>query len=160
MIAEKLKPLCDLLETALKAELEKQGHTATGKLRDSIKVTVSSYSEGVAIEGRAEVYGKYVDWGRRSGGKRVPIDALLAWIQVKGFAQGKQAVSLAWAIQYSIWKNGVPTNRDLSKTAFVTRTLQAQRDNIISGIREASNYFYQAELNNIIREIKDRYYGN
>jgi hypothetical protein len=152
LLAERLKPLIDYLESEIKAELVRQGHVATGKLRDQIKVAL----EGNTIVGAANeaFYAKYVDWGRRPGGKRVPIGALVAWIQIRGFAQGNNAVKMAWAIQYSIWKNGIPTNKDEGKTKFVTRTLERGKDKILTDVRSAVNYWFNVELTNIIRQVK------
>lgn len=161
-IEDKLRPLCDYLEKAIKTELEKQGHIATGKLRESIKVTLKRNVDGFTLEGKGSNIAKYVDWGRKAGGKRVPINALIAWIKVKGLASsGKSEVSLAWAIQYAIWKNGIPTNPALkdAKTQFVTRTLKGAKDRIKSDVRNASYYFYGIEIDNIIREVKEKYHA-
>lgn len=155
-VDKRLDPLCKWLETELKAELERQGHIATGALRESIRVAVSKTAGGAIIEGRGSKIAKYVDWGRKPGGRRVPIDALMGWIEVKGFATGDKAKSLAYAIQYSIWKNGIPTNKDQSKTAFVTRTLTGGKDKIMTDINAATKEFYTIELNNIIRDINEK----
>ena len=107
MFEEKIKQLCEFLEDEMRGRLTKQGHIATGKLRDSIKTTVRKAAYGYVIEGKSDGYGRYVDTGRRPGGKRVPISALLSWIEVKGFdLKGKQAIDVAWAIQTKIYQNG------------------------------------------------------
>lgn len=155
-LENKLRPLCDYLESEIKAELTRQGHVATGKLRDSIKVVLAQKGSNVTIEGHGANVAKYVDWGRRPGGKRVPIDALLAWLRLKGLSvAGKSQVQLAWAIQTSIWKNGIPTDHNQDKVGFVTRTLTGNRDRIKSDIEAACRDFYKFELNNIIREVKE-----
>jgi hypothetical protein len=64
------------------------------------------------IEGKSLLYGRYVDSGRRAGIKRVPIDALIGWIRVKGIPlNGRKERDLAYAIQLKIWKNGIPSNK-------------------------------------------------
>ena len=158
-IAIRLAPLCAYLEQELKAELTRQGHHATGKLAESIKAAVVKTATGNNIDAKGSAYAKYVDWGRKPGGRRVPINALIAWVEVKGLAQGKKAISLAWAIQYSIWKNGVPTNRDQSKTGFVTKMLAGNKDKIFTDVKKAVGDFYAIELNNIIREVKEKVYA-
>ena len=156
-ILKKLQPLCEFLEKEIKAELEKQGHIATGKLRDSIKVVVVQNATGFSIEGRGKDIAKYVDWGRKPGGKRVPIGALIAWIRVKGMAvTGKSEVQLAYMIQNAIWRNGIPTNHDQGKTRFVSRTLEGSKDRIRADVRDASIYFFGIELSNMIRNIKEQ----
>lgn len=160
-VKDKLAPLCDYLEGEIKAELEKQGHIATGNLRDSIKVVLAENEKGFSIEGRASSIAKYVDWGRKPGGRRVPVDALLAWIRVRGItATGMSERSLAWAIQHSIWKNGIPTDSSKKEThtKFVTRTLQGNRERIKNDIKEASEFFIGFEIDNMIMEIKSRVY--
>lgn len=154
-IEPRLQALALSLESSIKEELEHQGHIATGKLRDSIKISVQKTINGAIIEGRGSIVGRYVDWGRRSGGRRVPIQALLEWIRIKGLAVGKSEIQLAWAIQTNIHKHGIPTDRDQGKTQFITRTLAGQKDKILSDIREASYYFYGVQLSNIIREVKE-----
>ncbi len=149
---EKLLPLAEYLEAEIKLELQRQGHIATGKLYDSIKVAVEKDS----IVGAANdaFYAKYVDWGRKPGGKRVPIQALIAWVQVKGLASGDKAISLAWAIQYSIWRNGVPTDRDEKKKMFVTRPLKDNSEKIKTTVSEAYYNQFSVEITNLIRSVK------
>jgi hypothetical protein len=154
-ITVKLEPLCRYLEEELRKELTAQGHIATGNLLASIKVEVQKTVTGNEISGYGNKYARYVDTGRKPGGRRVPIDALIAWVQVKGLASGKKAISLAWAIQASIFKNGVPTNRDVSKTMFVTRTLKNTKTKVSGDIKEIVYAFYTAELTNIIRNVKE-----
>lgn len=90
----------------LKAELEAQGHRASGKLIDSMNYKIN----GETIEFYAEDYAKFVDSGRNAGAKRVPIDALMQWIEQKGIASGDVEVKkIAYAIQQTIFKEGSPT---------------------------------------------------
>jgi hypothetical protein len=151
-LEEKLAPLMDYLETEIKGELERQGHIATGKLRDQIKV----YLTGNTIVGTAgeAFYAKYVDWGRRPGGKRVPIQALINWIEIKGLAHGNKAIQMAWAVQYAIWKNGVPTDKNEGKKMFVTNVLERSREKIFNDIKNAIGFYFNAEIENIIRQVK------
>jgi len=65
-------------------------------------------------------YGKYVISGRKKFAKKVPISALLKWLKKIGL-QGRNKRgrfishnSLAFAIQTSIWKNGI-RGRDFIK---------------------------------------------
>jgi hypothetical protein len=152
LFEEKLQPLAEFLEEEIKAELQQQGHVATGKLYDSIKVAVEKDS----IVGAANdaFYAKYVDWGRKPGGKRVPIQVLISWVQIKGLAAGDKAISLAWAIQYSIWRNGVPTDRDEKKKMFVTRVLKDNSEKIKTTVSEAYYNQFSVEITNLIRSVK------
>lgn len=149
---EKLTPLMNYLETEIRDELVRQGHVATGNLRDQIKV----YLQNHTIIGSAgdAFYAKYVDWGRRPGGKRVPIQVLVNWIEIKGFASGDKAVKMAWAVQYSIWKNGIPTDKDEGKKKFVSRVLENNREKIFDDIEKSIGFYFNAEIENIIRQVK------
>lgn len=86
----------------------------------------------------------------------MPVSALIAWVQVKGFATGDKAVSLAWAIQNSIYKHGIPTDGNDAKKKFISRTLTGNKDKIRSGVEAASYEFLTVEINNIIRDIKEK----
>lgn len=55
-------------------------------------------------------YGIYVNEGRKTGGKKVPISVLVEWIERKAIASGdKDVKSMAFAIQNTIHKEGIPT---------------------------------------------------
>ena len=155
---KRLQELADYLADEIRAELTRQGHVATGQLRDSVKVDLLNEAGKYSIAGKASHIAKYVDWGRRPGGKRVPHAALEAWVVVKGLApSGKKASSLAWAIQYSIWKNGVPTSGDKTKTEFITRTLATNKEKIIGDVKQAGYYAIGLEFDNMVRAIKEKY---
>jgi len=152
---EQLQPLCDYLRDQLKEELKIQGHVATGKLMDSIKVAARQTATGYIIEGKGEGYGKYVDSGRRAGIKRVPIDALVGWIRAKGIPlNGKKEISVAFAIQAAIFKNGIPSNKAKDKTAFITNMLGNNKDEITQEIMKAVTNFYTIEIHNIVWNTK------
>lgn len=80
------------------------------KLQDSIEATVKGNDTIIAY--MAE-YGQWVISGRRKFVKKVPVAALLLWIQEKGITprsiNGKQMSTnqLAFAIQNAIYKNGI-----------------------------------------------------
>jgi hypothetical protein len=159
-IERTLQPLCEYLEQELTKELISQGHVATGALRDSIKVAVKKTAYGAVIEGSSAFYARYVDWGRRQMVRRVPIDALLSWIRVKNIPlNGKKETSIAFAIQAAIYKRGIPTDRNVNKTAFVTKTLTGAQGRIKDDVSKAIGEFLAIDLNNIIRDAKDRLNG-
>lgn len=93
----------------------KSNKVASGKLLNSIKANVKETPEGLMLEVEYMDYFKYVNLGRRKGGKFVPIKALLEWIKIRGirrrdkkgrFVKGSQ-LSLAFAIQKNIHKFGI-----------------------------------------------------
>ena len=114
------------LQKELRDTLIGQKHIATGKLRDSIAMLVKTLPNGFVLEESHQDYGTYVNSGRRAGAKGVPIDALTKWVEVKGIATGKKAISIAWAIRKTIIKQGIPTVKSAAqgkKTAWIDDTL-------------------------------------
>jgi len=104
--AKGLELIGEFVLDLMKTELEEQGHRATGKLIDSMTYKIN----GDSIEFYAEDYAKFVDSGRKKGARKVPIDALIAWIEQKGIASGDTEVKkVAYAIQTAIFKEGSPT---------------------------------------------------
>lgn len=92
---------------------------ATGNLYNSIKARVVGSGDDMQLEISYADYYKNVNFGRRAGGKKVPIKALIEWIKVRGLkkrdAKGRFAkggiTSLAFAIQTNIHKFGIrPAN--------------------------------------------------
>ena len=88
---------------------------ATGDLYNSISAKVQNTTRGLQLEITYLDYYKNVNFGRRPGGKKVPIKALMEWIRVRGIkkrdAKGRFAKggikSLAFAIQTNIHKFGI-----------------------------------------------------
>jgi hypothetical protein len=88
---------------------------ATGNLYNSFKSKVVSTSNGLQLEISYADYYKNVNFGRKPGGKKVPIKALIEWIKVRRIrrrdARGRFVAggieSLAWAIQTNIHKFGI-----------------------------------------------------
>jgi hypothetical protein len=92
---------------------------ATGNLYNSLKAKVVGKGDDMQLEISYANYYKNVNFGRRPGGKKVPIKALIEWIKVRGLkkrdAKGRFAKggikSLAFAIQTNIHKFGIrPAN--------------------------------------------------
>ncbi len=128
----KLEPLATKLKEELQAELWNQNHRATETLINSIHVEVEAFTEGIALVGYAEFYGKYVDRGRPPGAKRVPIDALIGWIKVKGFEKDEKKIrSMAFAIQKKTFDAGNRIFREPKRYSnFVGNVLKRNEPNI------------------------------
>ena len=110
LIRNDLNVLGQLAVKQLREELIFQQHVASAKLYDSANYKIESINNGLRTGVYVEDYGIFVDSGRLAGGKRVPIDALIQWVKVKGFTNDdKQARSIAFAVQTKIFKEGIPT---------------------------------------------------
>lgn len=105
-VNDALKIIAAALTASLQAALAEAGLDKS-KLQQSIE---SEVSNGDTVTAYMADYGRYVISGRRKFARKVPISALLAWIQEKGIKprEPKMSInSLAWAIQNAIYKNGI-----------------------------------------------------
>lgn len=85
---------------------------ASGNLRNSIKAI--PFKDAIGIE--MDSYFRFVQSGRKSNKKGVPVDALIKWINERGLTgkdkKGKRMStrSFAFAIQRNIKKFGIPSD--------------------------------------------------
>lgn len=136
-------------------ELERQGHTATNDLLNSIEVAINEIGNGFEITGEYLYYGRFVDTGRRAGTKKVPISALLDWIRVKKIdLRGNSEKSVAFAIQTAIFKKGIPTDGDKSKLRWMSGTLEAKEEEIDKRVREIAGTYVDTVFDNMIENTK------
>ena len=104
------KKVGKLIIASLQKELLGQGHKVTGNLINSFEQRVIELPNSIVIEILMDEYGIYVNEGRKSGGKKVPISVLVEWIERRAIASGdKDVKSIAFAIQNTIHKEGMPT---------------------------------------------------
>ena len=125
-----LEKIAPIIEEILKKTLELKRYpfgfakyqgtgnkVASGKLKDSITVTVVQQDNDTIIQVLAEEYSQWVQSGRLPGKKGVPIAALEKWIKDRGL-QGRdkkgrfiKRKSFAFAIRNNIKKFGIrPAN--------------------------------------------------
>ena len=113
---------------AYRAELIAEGKRATGDLIRSVKGEVVVEGDVYSAVLNVADYYKYVEWGRKAGGKMPPISAILKWVQVKPVIPQPNTLSgrvptqqqLAWAIAKSIQQNGIPPTHAIRDTNDVT----------------------------------------
>ena len=104
------KKVGKLIIASLQKERLGQGHKATGNLINSFERRVIELRNSIVIEILMDEYGIYVNEGRKTGGKKVPINVLVDWIERRAIASGdKDVKSIAFAIQNTIHKEGMPT---------------------------------------------------
>jgi len=131
-----LHQIATFLQEDVKRQLIDDGHKATGELIDSIKAVVSKGSDMFVIEGSMAKQGVFVISGRKKGLKGIPIDALVRWIQQKGFSNDiKQTRGIAFAIQTSVKKKGIKPNDFIGKVFDTNRKLI--EDKINNAIKKA-----------------------
>ena len=135
------KDIGDKLLIEFTKELISQGHKGTGALIDSLEYKVVIDGDNIILEIYCEQYGLAIDKGRRKQTRRVPVDALIEWLKVKGIGStDKDIRSIAFAIQETIFKEGSPTKnaaRAGKRTGWLTDTLNKEEQNIIFLLEQA-----------------------
>lgn len=120
---------------AYKAELIAEGKRATGDLIRSVSGEVVIENDVYSAVLNVADYYKYVEWGRKKGGKMPPISAILKWVQVKPVIARPNTLTglvptqeqLAYAIAKSIQQNGIKPTYALRETNNATFNAFEQR---------------------------------
>lgn len=124
---------------AYRAELIANGKRASGELIRSIKGEVKIENEGYSAVLNVADYYKYVEYGRRKGGKMPPVSAILKWVEVKPVIPRENGISkeqLSWAIAKKIQRDGIePTHamgdaNDLTFRAFESKLRKALTEDL------------------------------
>ena len=134
------------LVAALKAELARQLHNATGAASESIHIEEDGILEWTII-GNAYLY--WVNFGRQPG-KWPNIAAIRQWVEIKNIGNGKDVDTIAFLIARSIKEKGTPAKpyvvwtvgNSIDRTDFVTRVLKEHEQEI----KEFLGDNYQEEL--------------
>lgn len=138
----------DLLNVIL-IQLEKPYTSESGKrfkgldnksnLYNSVQVAYTSFPE---IKVESLDYLKYLDRGRRAGGKKIPVQIILKWIKrkrirprnAKGQFKSMTLNQLAYVIQRSIFRIGIRP-RNILNNAF-KQIDELYNNDVVSGIQE------------------------
>lgn len=124
---------------AYRAELIANGKRASGELIRSIKGEVKIENDVYSAVLNVADYYKYVEYGRRKGGKMPPVSAILKWVEVKPVIPRENGISkeqLSWAIAKKIRRDGIePTHamgdaNDLTFRAFESKLRQALTEDL------------------------------
>lgn len=148
------------LKGEIQAELEAQGHRASGKLIDDIDVVVTKKTADI-IKGGIEMedYGHFVDTGTRPHWP--PFKAIYDWAGlVKPQLNAKERKSFTFAVMTKISREGTPTrasyafSRNGRRTAFT----QFAIDNKMSQFDEVLDLFtvFRHLIDESVQEIKTR----
>jgi hypothetical protein len=76
------------------------------KKSDLVK-SVEFVSEDNGLRMYAFDYYEWLSTGRKPRARKIPIEALISWIKKYRIASGRSVNSVAWAIQQSIYRNGI-----------------------------------------------------
>jgi len=143
-----IKTIGQFIINELASELIKQDHKATGKLISSLDYNVEESLLSTDLLITMQDYGSYVNRGRKRGAAKVPIQALVEWIKQKGIeTNNKKVLGMAFAIQKTIEKQGIPTANSRKRgkrTEFVDDTIKRIQSEVERRITEAT--FRQVDI--------------
>jgi hypothetical protein len=105
-------------------------------------------------------YGTYVNSGRKSGGKKVPISVLVEWIERKAIVNGnKEVKSLAFAIQQAIHKEGSPTagsfkfSNNGRRKGFIDFVIDNELDDVLNELEDEVFKGFDTSVADIIKDF-------
>lgn len=157
------KKVGKLIIASLQKELLGQGHKATGNLINSFEQRVIELPNSIVIEILMDEYGIYVNEGRKTGGKKVPINVLVEWIERKAIASGdKEVKSLAFAIQNTIHKEGIPTKGSFKfsnngrRKGFIDFVIDNELDDVYNELEKQVFEGYDDAIATIVKDFNKK----
>ncbi len=154
------KKVGKLIIASLQKELLGQGHKATGNLINSFEQRVIELPNSIVIEILMDEYGIYVNEGRKSGGKKVPISVLVEWIERRAIASGdKDVKSIAFAIQNTIHKEGMPTKGSFKfsnngrRKGFIDFVIDNELDGVYNELEQQVFKGYDDAIATIVKDF-------
>tara|TARA_R100001198_G_C5099091_1_gene132064 strand:+ start:24 stop:515 length:492 start_codon:yes stop_codon:yes gene_type:complete len=154
------KKVGKLIIASLQKELLGQGHKATGNLINSFEQRVIELPNSIVIEILMNEYGIYVNEGRKTGGKKVPISVLVEWIERKAIASGdKDVKSMAFAIQNTIHKEGIPTKGSFKfsnngrRKGFIDFVIDNELDGVYNELEQQVFKGYDDAIATIVKDF-------
>ena len=95
---------------ALRDEIERAGLIDTGRLWRSVRVDESKGTLTMVP------YEKFVEFGRKPGGKMPPVKVLQVWVRRKlGITDKREVRNVAWVISAKIKREGIPATNVLAR---------------------------------------------
>lgn len=136
------------LRTKLRASQDEQGHTLTGRLRDSIDYDIQTGNGVITARMEMENYGVFVEFGVPAnripfsgrtgrGGTSQYIQGLISFFEKRGLS-GREAVGAAFATAHVHAREGMPSRASsrFSKTGERTGFIKTVLQDEIKGISE------------------------
>jgi len=163
MVKVDYKLVGKMIIKALQEELIGQGHEATGNLIKSFEQRVVYLPKSVVMEILMDDYGIYVNEGREKKKKKVPLDALIKWIEQRAIANGdKEVKSMAFAIQQNIWAEGSPTagsfkySKNGRRKGFIEYVIDHKLDNVYDELEKELFEGYETAISSIIKQYNQK----
>ena len=142
-----LQGIAKFLKIECQKTLKQKGKRATGNLINTIDVVVSEILNGFEITETHLLYGTFVAKGRKPGTRRVPVDAIEAWLKQRGFAWAADNTrGKAFAVQTNIFKFGIkPTN-------WIAETLSRTEQKMFTMIEKVAHENLEIIIGQIFKE--------
>lgn len=147
-----------VLISSLQKSLEDVNRVSSAKLYQSIEVDITNNGRVLSFELKMEDYWKFVEDGRKKGGKQPPIESILQFVKFrriqpsnaktlkgksKKIKRDKAYKALAYVIARGIARNGIkPTHfyskvvNDNFKEQFKTDIAKAFKQDVLVSVRE------------------------
>ena len=119
---EDIDELGQFIINELAKELIKQDHNATGKLISSLDFNTSIGAGTFSLLVVGKDYGKWVNTGRKKGAAKVPIQALVEWIKVKGIETNNK--------KYWVWR--LPFKKQYKKKEYRQGIVENEANVLVS----------------------------
>lgn len=161
-ISKSLTAAMKVLQGDLREELAAQGHTLTGKLRDSIQYEIEEGTDSVKATVECEDYGLALEFGvaanripytpgSGSGGTSQYIQGLITFFEKRGL-QGREAIGAAFATARVQKREGMPTvgsyrfSSNGQRKGFASTTLERDLNIIGNILEQQTGAFLQISL--------------
>lgn len=172
LFRENLTELGEYLTRLLVAELEEQGHRATGNLIKSVEWSVQNFLFGLELQISYKKYGVYVDQGVKASEIKSPfaparIKALTDWVLLKRLTSGlDKAKGIAYAIARTHAKYGIPSpgsyehSKNGRRTGFQTFTLEQNFQKIIQHVTEGIERVINIQIESAVSNLQEDFIIN
>jgi hypothetical protein len=160
----------ELLKEYGKAVLIQQGHNATGDGINSLNTEIDTLGNQFlgSVTGRKYLLAQDTGVKAERYKNKYPIEAILKWIEKKGFADGivskggkkfkdvrSHQLSVAFAIRYTHRITGIhSTNnqRDLSKQGWIGQTIDVKKQEVFDIISRSGYKYFDSMIKSMVDE--------
>ena len=137
----------EILTQELAADLLRKKKDSSGKLIKSLKFKSYETPDGYEVSIYGEDYAKWVNIGRKKGGKKVPLNHLIRYIKIMGFETGNiRLKDIAFAMQMAIWQRGIKA------TNFIEDSIKITSNQVQSKVLEAMGFEVSNNIDNLIKK--------
>lgn len=168
-VAGAMKSAMEIMQRDLRTELAAQGHTGSGKLRDSIQYQITEQPDSVTAIIECEDYGLAIEFGvpankipfspGSGAGHSLYIQGLITHFEQKGLS-GREAVSAAFATAHVQKREGMPTAESFrfsstgARTGFARTTLEKDLALIAKILEQQTGAYLNIQIGNEVSKVE------